>query len=60
MKLLLKENRVQIRVAEVTLENGKYKAVKGKFKSMTVFDTTAEEVFDVIVRALKSKCEELK
>ncbi len=49
--------RVQIRVHE--LGNDKtYKAIKGRAKSITVYETTLEEVWKIIDDALEMKSED--
>lgn len=46
-------NRVQIRVAEIDYVNRHFKSVKGRFRSMTIYETSIEEVWAIIEQALK-------
>lgn len=48
-RFLQKIGRVQIRMVEV---DNRYRVIKGKFKSITVYETNVEEVFSVIDKAL--------
>jgi len=53
---LLQTERVQIRVSQ--LEADTYNVAKGKTKSVTIYDTTLEEVWQVVDEAIKKKCNE--
>ena len=53
---LLQTKRVQIRVSQLEAET--YITAKGKTKSVTVYDTTLEEVWQVVDEAIKKKCNE--
>ena len=60
LKIPPQPNRVQIRVAEIDYGNRRYKAVKGKFKSVTLFETNVEEVWAIIEPAIRNACKEGK
>jgi len=53
---LLQTKRVQIRISELEAES--YSIARGKTKSVTVYDTTLEEVWQVVDEAIKKKCNE--
>ena len=52
--------RVQIRVLEATYDNKQFKITKGKTKSMTVYDASLEEVWQVIKQAIENECNKVK